>query len=126
MFVGVLVGVIVGVAVGVEVDVGVGIVVHSNVPSSQLAGRSLPNSSSNLVAISPSSTKSKSVVHSCSETQWIVRMPIRWMPVLEPGPEKVIRSAPGVSEFHVAWGKSIVFGTQSITSAHVVPYMSFI
>ena len=75
--VAVTVGVLVGVLVGVEVDVGVVVVVHSNVPSSQVAGTSLPQSSNNLVVSEPSSTKSKSVVHPSSDTQWMVRVPIR-------------------------------------------------
>ena len=75
--VGVVVGVLVDVLVGVEVDVGVGVIAHSNVPSSQVPGISLPQSSNNLVVIGPSSTKSRSVVHPSSETQWMVRVPIR-------------------------------------------------
>jgi hypothetical protein len=70
-----LVGVKVDVLVGVEV--GVGVIAHSNVPSFQVTGTSLPPSSNSLVVHGPSSTKSKSVVHPSSETQWMVRVPIR-------------------------------------------------
>ncbi len=77
VLVGVEVDVDVGVLVGVEVGVDIDVIVHSNVPSSQVAGISLPQSSNNLVVIGPSSTKSKSVVHPSSETQWMVRVPIR-------------------------------------------------
>jgi hypothetical protein len=120
------VGVCVGVAVGVEVDVGVGAAVHSNVPSSQLDGISLPDSSNNLLASTPSSTKSKSVVHSASETHWMVKMPTRYSPVFEPRAEKVIHSSPGVSESHVACGKLISFAAQSAASAQVDSYASLI
>jgi len=70
-----LVGVKAGVLVGVEV--GVGVIAHSNVPSSQVVGISLPHSSNSLVVLGSSSTKSKSVVHPSSEIQWMVRVPIR-------------------------------------------------
>ena len=77
--VGVTVGVLVVVGVGVLVGVrvGVGVPVHSNVPSSQVVGIFLPRSSNNSVVLGPSSTKSNGVVHSSSETQWMVRVPIR-------------------------------------------------
>jgi hypothetical protein len=116
----------VGVLVGVEVAVGVGAIAHSNVPSSQVDGISLLHSSNSFVVIAPPSMKSRSVAQSSSETQWMVRIPTKYSPVFEPGPEKVIHSSPEVSESHVATGKSIVLGTQFVTSAHIESYASFI
>ena len=63
--VSVVVGVLVDVLVGVEVDVGVGVIAHSNVPSSQVAGTSLPQSSVNKLG----STKSNGVSHPSGESE---------------------------------------------------------
>jgi hypothetical protein len=71
------VGVLVNVGVWVGIEVGVGVIAHSNVPSCQAVGISLPQSSNNLLVFDPSSTKSRSVVHPSSETQRMVRVPIR-------------------------------------------------